>query len=521
MDVIPGWYPDPEDATSLRWWDGTAWTDHRRSIQPAPTPAPLPVAEPTGSGTRPVAIALGVLVVLALVAGAAIVLLGGDDGADYTWDGRTIADPQATIDDADEIFLDEVDARNGAVSDDSRCYFVQPAGEDADNPTDVFDFLRCGPVLFVDDDPEDGAWITYALDADEGDDGLELSAADRPQSGQPSAYDDGEERLSRPDGEEAPADHGGLEAPAPPAAEAGLFLADDPSLEDIELESTFVSAVGLTKAVALLGVAEVDRVGSEEDARSPAEDERFVVFEISPSQGDDLYGTDDEQYEAFVNSSATISLDIDGEVTELFAADADPFVYSSRFLASIPEAAEVVDVVLVDSEVTQRISLLTQEPAPDNIEVLARYEREAALEAQQAFPVTITRADGSVVNDTFTVSIQQASLLYYVRDAPDRLPSSPDQAFLVVRHFLTSAETGITEEDAIALEPGHLHLETEGGTLEAINLAPSDGKILSAFEVPGTFTSGTLVIRGSAPSGDVTVDVGDPDFRVPIEIENF
>jgi hypothetical protein len=23
-----GWYPDPEDATRQRYWDGTAWTDH-------------------------------------------------------------------------------------------------------------------------------------------------------------------------------------------------------------------------------------------------------------------------------------------------------------------------------------------------------------------------------------------------------------------------------------------------------------------------------------------------------------
>jgi hypothetical protein len=30
-----GWYPDPENASQSRWWDGTAWTDHRSA--PAPT----------------------------------------------------------------------------------------------------------------------------------------------------------------------------------------------------------------------------------------------------------------------------------------------------------------------------------------------------------------------------------------------------------------------------------------------------------------------------------------------------
>src|SRR5690606_17566475 len=29
-----GWYPDPEVATRLRWWDGLDWTDHYR---PYPT----------------------------------------------------------------------------------------------------------------------------------------------------------------------------------------------------------------------------------------------------------------------------------------------------------------------------------------------------------------------------------------------------------------------------------------------------------------------------------------------------
>jgi hypothetical protein len=32
-----GWFVDPEDATQFRYWDGTAWTEHRSPRGPTPT----------------------------------------------------------------------------------------------------------------------------------------------------------------------------------------------------------------------------------------------------------------------------------------------------------------------------------------------------------------------------------------------------------------------------------------------------------------------------------------------------
>jgi hypothetical protein len=41
---IAGWYPDPENSAAERWWDGTAWSDHRRASTVAPVPPAAPVA---------------------------------------------------------------------------------------------------------------------------------------------------------------------------------------------------------------------------------------------------------------------------------------------------------------------------------------------------------------------------------------------------------------------------------------------------------------------------------------------
>ncbi len=43
----PGWYPDPGTGTGLRWWDGTAWTEHVGDTPPPPGSGPaLPGGRP-------------------------------------------------------------------------------------------------------------------------------------------------------------------------------------------------------------------------------------------------------------------------------------------------------------------------------------------------------------------------------------------------------------------------------------------------------------------------------------------
>ncbi|MFV0136994.1 DUF2510 domain-containing protein [Streptomyces sp. HMX87] len=92
MTPPPGWYRDPSAPHQERWWDGRAWTEHRRAPeltgQPVPPPpqptVPLytggPVPSPDGTG-RGKAVALTVaaaVLVAAIVTGA--FALGEDDG---------------------------------------------------------------------------------------------------------------------------------------------------------------------------------------------------------------------------------------------------------------------------------------------------------------------------------------------------------------------------------------------------------------------------------------------------------
>ncbi|MFF1677897.1 DUF2510 domain-containing protein, partial [Streptomyces sp. NPDC058256] len=42
----PGWYRDPSYPHVERWWDGTAWTDHRREPE-------IPQEPSAGGGVRP------------------------------------------------------------------------------------------------------------------------------------------------------------------------------------------------------------------------------------------------------------------------------------------------------------------------------------------------------------------------------------------------------------------------------------------------------------------------------------
>jgi hypothetical protein len=49
MTTPAGWYPDPGDAGSQRYWDGARWTEHTAPAAPATAPPTAPAAGPIGT----------------------------------------------------------------------------------------------------------------------------------------------------------------------------------------------------------------------------------------------------------------------------------------------------------------------------------------------------------------------------------------------------------------------------------------------------------------------------------------
>ncbi|MGW5472687.1 DUF2510 domain-containing protein [Streptomyces chartreusis] len=109
----PGWYRDPSAPHLERWWDGTAWTEHRRAPEAPAAPTP-PVSGPpaygspptvpltpgrqsdggaSGNGPKAVAlIAAGAVLLTAIVTG--VIVLGEDDGGGKVETAPTLATSQ-------------------------------------------------------------------------------------------------------------------------------------------------------------------------------------------------------------------------------------------------------------------------------------------------------------------------------------------------------------------------------------------------------------------------------------------
>ncbi|MGY0066294.1 DUF2510 domain-containing protein [Streptomyces sp. QTS137] len=98
MTPAPGWYPDPHAPRLERWWDGTAWTEHRRTPgAPGGSVPPSPGAP--GGRTRAIALVTAAAVLVAAIVTGAVLLGGGDDDPETRTGPSTV--PSAPSPDGD------------------------------------------------------------------------------------------------------------------------------------------------------------------------------------------------------------------------------------------------------------------------------------------------------------------------------------------------------------------------------------------------------------------------------------
>ena len=81
-----GWYPDPNDPSAKRWWDGTSWGP--AAPPPQPTPVPVRAASGPGCGTGCLVI-IGVIIVIAVIAGISSAISAGNSNSRSSGSSRS------------------------------------------------------------------------------------------------------------------------------------------------------------------------------------------------------------------------------------------------------------------------------------------------------------------------------------------------------------------------------------------------------------------------------------------------
>lgn len=461
---------------------------------PAQGPAPWAPQPTKGRRRTPLLVGGAALLVLLLVGGGLWFSLRGDD---LSYAGRAVADPQQAIDDGESALDAYVSDRGGARGDDTGCWYRFLSAD----TSDVQDDLVCGPVLFVDGDPS-ATYLEFPLTPSSGSGDVTFEVAAEPTDPEPQPLAD-RELLSRPDGRTPPDGAGDLSAPEPRAADPG-FTADGP-FDDVQLETPDGPAAlsGASASVAVTGLATVDRIGTGDDARRPADGEVFRVFDYTVDRGEG-YGDDAPLLSYTVDGGEEVPVD-----PSLVTPGA-----SIQGLVSAPEDAEV-QLVVVDGENTQTLSLVDGSPGPENLQVTTRTSRTADPVAPQQISGVISAPGRVTTPFTFTVTIQSASLSWFAGTNVTARPSAPDRAFLVIDTDLV-ADTFSAGEGP----PPYFTLTLPDGTVvPAQDIVDDPALVATAFDVPADFTEGTITFGGvfTYPDG-ATVDFQPGTLAFPVTV---
>jgi hypothetical protein len=282
------------------------------------------------------------------------------------------------------------------------------------------------------------------------------------------------------------------------------------ALEGVELDDPGPGAVivSFSRTYALTGLATPERFGRGDEARRAAEGEMLIAVELDISPGSEGVAQEVPRFELQVGEAAPRPL----------PESLRTRVGTAEMVMSVPEDVEVVDLVVTEVDVEQRLSLLTGEPAPGNPSVLRRENRTQTLDASQ--PLSFTASAPGFLSETFTITptIWQVDLYWFMGSDGRKHPADPERAYLVVA---LDIEWPAPFEPDTALEPPFWTLSLADGTsVPAINVDENPPNFVTiGFEVPGEFTAGTISIGGRHTFPDnITWDFGSNRFDVPIAI---
>jgi hypothetical protein len=168
-------------------------------------------------------------------------------------------------------------------------------------------------------------------------------------------------------------------------------------------------------------------------------------------------------------------------------------------IAAVPDSAKSVVLTLTDSGLKQSFSLLTEKPDPNNIQVLARGNR--SISPNQTMAATYNYSTKVVFADHQTGQTQTATIklatatLAYRDDTNNFTASGTDKALLIPDVVYTGSHDG----GPYGVDTSLLTFTPAGqAAIPAKNISSDPTKIRNVFEVPADVTSGTITVGGTA-----------------------
>ena len=443
-----------------------------------------------------------VLVMAAVVAGATWYLTRSDP-LKVTLNGKVLDTPQRVLASAEGKLADLVSRRHGVTSRDTRCYFDRTGGAVS---TDVAPNVYCGPVLFYDGTP-DAAYLSYTMAYTSSANHhvqASVSVPDAtPQVPLPAGI-----QLERPDGRRPPNGSGGLAAPTPPPGPADVVVAADQS-DSYSLSARPKLAVigSKTVRVTLLSSGYVTDYGPPDAEFSPPRGQRLFAFDIAVGGGDvDLADLNELPIGISVDSGPTRRLP-----SAPYAVEGNGQV----FVAAVPESANSIDLVVNEAHTTQRLSLLSGTPAPGNIAVLRRTNLSDTL-GTTGNAVAVVDDGGQLFPVRLNVKVTGAYLHYFVDGKyASATATAPDRALVYVDACYTSPDF-VDSTTCHSLRGTDMTLTPLGGQPILGRDVGRNDRGYIVFDVPASFTDGSLTFTGPESSGDGWAMLITTPYSVPI-----